>query len=165
MSDAAAAAPAGPVEEAAPSEAVPAVEKTAPEEEGAAGEAPAAPPLAAPTDAVEEPTLPAPPPPPAPAPPAPVAARPPPAQPSAGGVYGRSLTEQEQHLIAQRVREQQAAFRAWEEREAKRKVRMPQQAFEFAFFLRPRPLDLSRPRPPSSDSKKNLKNLNQKNLS
>ena len=129
MSDATGAAPAGAVEEAAPAEAVPAIENNVSEEERAAtgareAVADAAPPLAAPTNAVvvakePTPTPPAPPPPPA-APPA--------AQPSAGGVYGRSLTEKEQLLIAQRVREQQAAFRAWEEREAKRKVRMQRHA-------------------------------------
>jgi len=43
--------------------------------------------------------------------------------PPTGGVFGRSLTEEEQKLIARRVAEQQASFRAWEEREAKRKVR------------------------------------------
>lgn len=150
MSDATGAAPAGAVEEAAPAEAVPAIENNVSEEERAAtgareAVADAAPPLAAPTDAVvvakePTPTPPAPPPPPA-APPA--------AQPSAGGVYGRSLTEKEQLLIAQRVREQQAAFRAWEEREAKRKVRMHRHANSrfpplppppsLCFFLRPRP--------------------------
>ena len=129
MSDATGAAPAGAVEESAPAEAVPDIENNVSEEERAAtgvreAVADVAPPLAAPTNAVvvakePTPTPPAPPPPPA-APPA--------AQPSAGGVYGRSLTEKEQLLIAQRVREQQAAFRAWEEREAKRKVRMHRHA-------------------------------------